>query len=105
MISYISNGMNNKVKIGILGCADIAKRYGIKAFQSIDNAEVVSIASRDFAKAKEWALNFGIQAEESYDALLENRNIDAVYIPLPVGLHKEWVLKAAAAGKHIICEK
>jgi len=105
MISYISNGMNNKVKIGILGCADIAKRYAIKAFQSIDNCEVVSIASRNPVKAKEWALDFNIQAEESYDSLLNNKDIDAVYIPLPVGLHKEWALKAVAVGKHIICEK
>ncbi len=97
--------MDNKVKIGILGCADIAKRYAIKAFQSIDNCEVVSIASRDPVKAKEWALDFNIQAEESYDSLLNNKDIDAVYIPLPVGLHKEWTLKAVATGKHIICEK
>ena len=97
--------MNKKVKIGILGCADIASKYAIKAFQAIDNAEIISIASRDPDKAQEWAGRFGIQAEASYDSLLENKNIDAVYIPLPVGLHKGWVLKAAAAGKHIICEK
>lgn len=97
--------MNKKVKMGILGCADVAGRYAIRAFQSIDNAEVVSIASRSLSKAKEWSLRFGIGAERSYDALLSNRNIDAVYIPLPVGLHKKWALKAVAAGKHIICEK
>lgn len=97
--------MSNKIKIGILGCADIAKRHAINAFQLSDNCEVVSIASRDYLKAKEWALNFGIQAEESYNSLIKNNNIDAVYIPLPVGLHKEWAIKAAKAGKHIICEK
>ncbi len=97
--------MGKKLKIGILGCADIAKRYAIKAFQAIDNAEVTSIASRDYEKAKEWASIFNIKAETSYDALLENKEIDAVYIPLPIGLHKEWALKAASAGKHIICEK
>ncbi len=97
--------MKNKVKIGILGCADVADRYAIKAFQSIDNAEVVSIASRNYAKAKKWALRFGIRAESSYDSLLSNKDIDAVYIPLPIGLHKKWALKSAAAGKHVICEK
>lgn len=97
--------MNKKVKIGILGCADVAGRYAIKAFQSIDNAEVVSIVSRDYAKAQKWASRFGISAERSYDMLLSNKNIDALYIPLPIGLHKKWALKAAAAGKHIICEK
>ena len=97
--------MKKKVRIGILGCADVAKRHAINAFQSLDNAEVASIASRDYSKAKEWASLFGIAAELSYDALLANKNIDAVYIPLPIGLHKKWVLKAAQAGKHIICEK
>jgi len=97
--------MNKRVKIGILGCADVAGRYAIKAFQSLDNAEVVSIASRSPSKAKEWSLRFGIDAERSYNSLLANKNIDAVYIPLPIGLHKKWALKAADAGKHIICEK
>lgn len=97
--------MANKVKIGILCCADVAKRHAIKAFQSIDNAKVISIASRNPLRAKEWASLFGIGTEVSYDALLKNKNIDAVYIPLPIGLHKKWALKAVQAGKHIICEK
>ena len=97
--------MKKKVRIGILGCADVAKRHSIKAFQSLDNAKVVSISSRDYSKARKWASDFGIAAEASYDALLKNKNIDAVYIPLPISLHKKWVLKAARAGKHIICEK
>ncbi len=96
---------DEKVRIGILGCANIARKYAIKAFQSIPNAELVSIASRDPQKAKEWAAEFGIRAEDSYESLLQNKEIDAVYIPLPVGLHEEWVIKAAQAGKHIICEK
>lgn len=97
--------MGEKVRIGILGCANIVKKYAMKAFQAIPNAEVVSIASRDHNKAKEWAEQYGIKAEESYDKLLANPDVDAVYIPLPIGLHKEWVLKAAAAKKHVICEK
>ena len=95
----------NKVRIGILGCADIAKRYSIKAFQAIDNAEVVSIASRDIEKAKEFASTFNIPKYESYDDLTNNPEVDALYIPLPIGLHKEWATKAARAGKHVICEK
>jgi len=97
--------MNKKVRIGILGCANIAKKYSIKAFQSLDNAEVVSIASRDFEKAKEWSSEFNIVAEESYDSMIKNNNIDAIYIPLPIGLHSEWIIKAAKHSKHIICEK
>lgn len=94
-----------KVKIGILGCANIAQKYAIKAFQSIGNAEVVSVASRDYEKAKEWAFRFGLKAEQSYDVLIMNPEIDAIYIPLPIGLHKEWIIKAAKNGKDIICEK
>ena len=97
--------MEKKVKIGILGCANIAERYSIKAFQVLENAEVVSIASRSEEKAREWAQKFGIKNAEGYDSLIKNEEIDAIYIPLPIGLHKEWILKAAKNGKHILSEK
>lgn len=97
--------MNKKVRIGILGCANIAKKYAINVFQSIDNAEVVSVASRRKEKAKEFASLFSIPTCETYDALIKNPQIDAVYIPLPIGLHKEWIIKAARAGKHVLSEK
>lgn len=97
--------MSKKVKIGILGCANIAERYAIKAFQNISNAEVASIASRDIKKAKEWAKKFGIKKVETYGSLIKNNEVDAVYIPLPIGLHKEWILKAVKKGKHILSEK
>ena len=94
-----------KVRIGILGCANVAAKYAIKAFQALDSAEVVAIASRDYTKAKEWGNKFGVEAVPSYEELLQRKDVDEVYIPLPIGLHEEWVLKAAAAGKHILCEK
>jgi predicted dehydrogenase len=97
--------MNAKVRIGILGCANIAERYTLKAFQAIPNSEVVSIASRDARKAEEWASKFGIPKSESYDSLVQNDEVDAIYIPLPIGLHKEWLLRAAKNGKHLLCEK
>ena len=97
--------MNQKVKIGILGCASVAEHYAIKAFQATGNAEVRGIASRDAAKAQEWASRFGIPSWHSYDSLIASPEIDAVYIPLPIGLHKNWVLKAAAKKKHVLCEK
>lgn len=94
-----------RVRIGILGCASIAEKYAISAFKSIsDVAELVCIASRDPKKAKETATRHGIEPE-SYDSLLQRKDIDAVYIPLPIGLHEEWTIKSAEAGKHIICEK
>lgn len=97
--------MNKKVRIGILGCANFVKRYAIPAFQAIPNAEIVSIASRDQAKAMAWAKEYDIPTAESYDELILNPSVDAVHVPLPNSLHKEWIIKAAKAGKHIICEK
>lgn len=97
--------MAETVKIGILGCAKVAEKYAIRAFQAIPNAEVVSVASRDSAKAEEWAGRFGIKEYSDYDGLIANPAIDALYVPLPIGLHKEWAIKAASNRKHIICEK
>lgn len=97
--------MLKKVKVGILGCANIAERYSIRAFQSLNNCEVVSIASRSKEKAKIWAEKFGIKKFESYESLVVNEEVDALYIPLPIGLHKEWIVKAVKNKKHILCEK
>lgn len=97
--------MNKKVRIGILGCASIAKKSAIRAFQSIENAVVISIASREEAKAREYASVFSIPTHESYDSLIKNPKVDAIYIPLPIGLHKEWIIKAAKFGKHVLSEK
>ena len=97
--------MKDKVRIGIMGSAKVAEKYAINAFQAIDNAEVVGIASRDRAKASDWAKRFGIKNIATYESLLASEEIDAIYIPLPIGLHKEWAVKSAAAKKHIICEK
>lgn len=97
--------MNTKVKIGILGCANFSKRYGIPSFRAIPNAEIVSISSRNIQKAEEWAKEYNIPTAESYDSLINNPNVDAVHVPLPNSEHKEWILKAVRAGKHVICEK
>lgn len=93
-----------KIRVGILGSANIAKRYAIPAFQTLSSVELVAIASRNDAKAKEWADEYDLEPE-SYDSLIARSDIDVIYSPLPVGLQEEWVLKAAQAGKHIICEK
>ncbi|CAM4239463.1 Gfo/Idh/MocA family oxidoreductase [Paenibacillus alkaliterrae] len=95
-----------KLKWGILGCAGIAKRAVIPGLRLSEINEVAAIASRDSDKAKKTAEELNIPtAYSSYEALLEDDSIDVVYIPLPNHLHKEWTIRAAEAGKHILCEK
>jgi predicted dehydrogenase len=78
----------------------------IPAIQSSKNGEVTAVASRDAQKGAEFAARMGIpKSYSSYEALLEDADIDAVYIPLPNSLHYEWTIKATRAGKHILCEK
>ncbi len=95
-----------KVRWGILSTANIGMRKVTPAIQAADNSEVVAIASRGQERAAAAAVQLGIpDAYGSYEALLEAPHVDAVYIPLPNDLHAEWTMKAAAAGKHILCEK
>src|SRR5690625_124174 len=96
-----------KVRWGILSTANIAQQQLIPAIKRSENAEVTAIATRsDVDKAKEIAKKFQIETVyESYDALLNDPNIEIVYIPLPNHLHKEWAIKAANKGKNVLCEK
>jgi xylose dehydrogenase (NAD/NADP) len=95
-----------KIRWGILGCARIAERALIPAFQEAKNAELFGIAARDEARAAAWAAKFKIpKSYGDYGALLQDPDIRAVYIPLPNHLHAEWTIGAARAGKHILCEK
>ncbi len=98
--------MSKKLRWGVLGCAGIAKRSVIPGIQGSQTGEVAAIASRDVAKAQETAEQLNIPvAYGSYEELLNDTSIDAVYIPLPNHLHMEWTLRAAEAGKHVLCEK
>lgn len=93
------------VKWGILGTARIAREQLIPALQREGHSEVVAIASKS-GKARDVADRFGIPAAyDDYEALLGDPAVEAVYIPLPNGLHKEWAIKAARHGKHVLCEK
>jgi len=94
------------LKWGILGCAAIADQHMIRAMQRSSNGELLAIASRQAEKAKALADKHGIPRHYgSYAALLADPDIDAVYIPLPNHLHCEWTVRAAEAGKHVLCEK
>lgn len=95
----------SKLRWGILGVALINQRL-VPAFKKAAHAELVGIASRSLARAQEAAHASGIpRAFGSYEAILDDPDIDAVYIPLPNSLHAEWAMKAADRGKHILCEK
>src|SRR5262245_28797095 len=98
-------GAMTKLRWGILGVAQINERL-IPAFRVSTTADLRAIASRSAEKASAAAKTAGIPvAHGSYDALLADKTIDAVYIPLPNHLHAEWTKKAADAGKHILVEK
>lgn len=95
-----------KIRWGIIGCASIAKHSVIPGIQKSETGEVAAIASRGLDKAKQTAEELTIPtAYGSYEELLADPTIEAVYIPLPNHMHKEWVIRAAEAGKHVLCEK
>jgi len=97
--------MKKKLAIGVLGCANIAKRSVIPAINSMPGFNLIAVASRSKLKAKEFADIFDCEAIEGYQNLLDRSDIDLVYIPLPTGLHEEWIMKALEAGKHVLAEK
>ncbi|MDP8982705.1 MAG: Gfo/Idh/MocA family oxidoreductase [Acidobacteriota bacterium] len=95
-----------KVRWGVLGVAGIATKKVVPAMQLGQHSEIVAIASRDLARAQSAARDLGIpKAYGSYEALLADPEIEAVYNPLPNHLHVPWSIRAADAGKHVLCEK
>lgn len=95
-----------KVRWGVLGTAKIAKNCTIPGMLKAKNCELYAIAGRKEEKVNEYVKLFGFEkGYVGYDKLLEDPNVQAVYIPLPNHLHCEWVIKALNAGKHVLCEK
>jgi predicted dehydrogenase len=94
------------LRIGVLGAAKIAASALVKPGRIVDEVEVAAIAARDPERARAYASKHGIATvHRTYDDLLADPSLDAVYNPLPNGLHAEWTLKALAVGKHVLCEK
>jgi predicted dehydrogenase len=100
------SAMSDKVRWGVLSTAAIGVKKVIPAMQKGERTEVIAIASRDLRKAEEAARTLGIpKAYGSYEELLADPRIEAIYNPLPNQLHVPWSIKAAEAGKHVLCEK
>jgi len=93
------------VQFGIIACSSIARRRFLPALKLASGAQLASIGSRDAAKAEQFAREFGAPRHGTYEDVLADPHINAVYISTPPSLHAEWVHKAAAAGKHVLCEK
>lgn len=97
------------IQWGVLGCARIARLQVIPAILRCANARLAAIASRDPAKLAEFSALFGaagpLTTHASYDALLDDPAIDAVYLPLPNAMHCAWAIRAMRRGKHVLCEK
>lgn len=97
--------MQKIIRFGIIGCSRIAYSSVIPAIIDSQHAQLVMIGSRDPKKAEKFAKKFNCKKYGRYEDVLSDEEIDAVYISTPVGLHEEWTIKAARAGKHILCEK
>ena len=94
------------LRFGILSTAKIGRELVVPAIQDAENCVVTAIASRDLSRAREMADRFSVpHAFGSYEEMVASDLIDAVYIPLPTSQHVEWTVKAANAGKHVLCEK
>lgn len=93
------------VRLGVLGCADVAERRILPAVAASDAVRLVAVASRTPDRAAALAGAFGAAAVVGYARLLARDDVDAVYLPLPSALHAEWIERALSAGKHVLAEK
>jgi NDP-hexose-3-ketoreductase len=97
--------MTGTLRIGVMACANIAQKSVIPAILSCGFTDLVAVASRSSQKAQQFAAQFECEAVTGYENLLSRDDIDAIYMPLPTGLHEEWVTKSLEAGKHVLVEK
>lgn len=93
------------IRLGVLGCADIAARRVLPAVAATPGIRVAAVGSRSRGKAEQLADRFGAAPVQGYQRVLDRDDVDAVYVPLPTGLHAEWIDRALRAGKHVLAEK
>ena len=94
------------IRWGVLSTANIGRWAVNPAIQASSNGELVAVASRDAERAAGFAAEYGIPRHHgSYEALIDDPDVDALYIPLPNSMHREWTVRALQAGKHVLCEK
>ena len=104
--SFLQSRAMDELRWGILSTADIGRSKVVPAMKNAARTRIVAVGSRNVERAREYAAELEIPTvHASYEALLADPNIDAVYIPLPNSLHSEWTIAAARAGKHVLCEK
>src|SRR5689334_2511903 len=97
--------MPSTFRFGILGVARIARGFA-EGLRGSSLVEVVAVASRQSSRAESFAGEFGLRrAYGNYQALIDDPEVDAIYVALPNSLHAEWSMAAARAGKHVLCEK
>ncbi|MFH8534807.1 Gfo/Idh/MocA family protein [Streptomyces tendae] len=97
--------MTRPLRVGVMGCADIARRRMLPAIARAPQTEIVAVASRQAGRARKLADVYGCRAVQGYEALLTDEGVEAVYVPLPAALHAEWAEAALLAGKHVLVEK
>lgn len=94
-----------EIRLGLVGCADVAARRMLSAVAATPGIRLHAVASRTAGKAEEMTRRFGGIPVTGYQALLDRDDVDAVYVPLPSGLHAEWISRALVTGKHVLAEK
>ena len=105
MSAPVAGRRRSALRIGILGAARIARLF-VDSVRPSTKVAVVAIAARDATRARAFAAELGIpRAHASYESLLADPELDAIYNPLPNTLHAEWSIRALGAGKHVLCEK
>ncbi|MFN2322385.1 MAG: Gfo/Idh/MocA family protein, partial [Trueperaceae bacterium] len=95
-----------RVRWGVLSTANIGRKVVVPSIVASSNGVLTAVASREAARAEAFAAEFGgVRAHGSYEELLADAEVDALYVPLPNAMHEAWTVRALEAGKHVLCEK